>query len=179
MGSKTQQGFTLIEAMVVIALMGVLAAMAYPSFSGQIERAALKRAASNVENALSYARMTAIENNQRVSICPADSGATVCAGDADWSRGIMVFEDNGTIGTFSTSDDRFLRFFSADSDKINIAPTGSGSLKWISFLGGGAKATFSSGIGASLTLGKPSGKIKFCLIINQLGRVVRNENCSK
>lgn len=53
---RQQSGFTLIELMIVISIMGVIASLAAPSFRDQLARMKIKDAANSVEMALKQAR---------------------------------------------------------------------------------------------------------------------------
>jgi type IV fimbrial biogenesis protein FimT len=68
MRSKSVSGFTLIEVMIVIAIMGILAAIAAPNFRNYMTQSRLKGAARQVMSDLMLARMQAVTKNNEVKV---------------------------------------------------------------------------------------------------------------
>lgn len=73
---RPDRGFTLIELMLVIAIAGVLMAVAIPSFSTFMETSRLRSASSGLYEALIIARSEAIKRGTSVAVSPAASGWT-------------------------------------------------------------------------------------------------------
>jgi type IV fimbrial biogenesis protein FimT len=84
---RRQSGFTLIELMVIIAVLGVLVAIALPSFTSTIDRRNLVGAANDIFAGLQYARSEAIKRNQNIEF-QFDAAATPwCYGISDPGNG--------------------------------------------------------------------------------------------
>lgn len=81
-GIRAEKGFTLIEMMVVIAVMGILLALAAPSFTIYFEKTRTKRAAETMAAFLVNAKSESIKRNATVRVVfqLSGGGATWCAG---------------------------------------------------------------------------------------------------
>jgi len=97
------RGFSLIELMVVVALVAILLVLAVPAFRNMIQ---INRVAGEVNSFsadLQYARSEAIQRGVPVSLCPSSDGAT-CLGTNTWHSGWIVFVDYNGSGTMQTGD---------------------------------------------------------------------------
>jgi len=94
MGVKTSRlhGFTLVESLFVIAVLGILLAVAVPSLSGFGHGTRLSAYSNHFLATLLLARSEAIKRNARVAICKSRDGQS-CSSEGPWSQGWIVFSD--------------------------------------------------------------------------------------
>lgn len=88
---KTQIGFTAIEALVSMAIVGLLASLAMPSFVDAIERYRISTVVDELSSAINTTRNTAIQRNGNVVFAKL-AGAT-CPTTQQWSCGWEIFQD--------------------------------------------------------------------------------------
>lgn len=77
---RNQQGFTLLEIMIVTVIIGVTAALAVPNFTLMYARHELYQATTSLYNRLVFARSAAISRNTMITATPGNplpSGAGV------------------------------------------------------------------------------------------------------
>jgi len=67
-------GFTIIELMITLVILGVLIMVAIPSFNDLVLSTRVKGAASDVYAALTFARSEAIKRNTNVTVGPLTAG---------------------------------------------------------------------------------------------------------
>lgn len=74
MNTKAQRGFTLTEIMIAVAILGILTAIALPSFRQYIANQRIKSVSFDLVATLSLARSEAVKRNATVDINPASGG---------------------------------------------------------------------------------------------------------
>ena len=100
-------GFTLMELMLVVSVLGVLAVVGLPSLGDMVARAETNGASRELQTAFSLAKSEAIKRGQTVSLCASTAG-TDCNADA-WNNGWIVFVDanndaDGIAGSVDAGD---------------------------------------------------------------------------
>ena len=101
---RKQDGFTIIELIVVIAVIGIIAAIAVPDFMSYLPDARLKSAARDVYSNLQMAKMGAIKSNSSWAVVfnASDGTYQVCSGkgaDNSWGG-----TDNDVVKTVDLND---------------------------------------------------------------------------
>lgn len=91
-------GFTIVEVLIVMAVAGVLAAIAVPSMRGMVNDMRLRSAHGLIINDLNLARGEAIKRNTRVLMCVRNADGTDCAAGTNWQSGWVVCYDDDRDG---------------------------------------------------------------------------------
>lgn len=111
-----ERGFTLLELMVVVAIIAISVTLAAPSFSQMIANYRVRSSAESIINGLSYARAEAVRRNSAVSFTLASGGSGWAVGQVSPSTTLQSRSNNDSPGTSVASSNA--------STSVTFLPTG-------------------------------------------------------
>jgi type IV pilus assembly protein PilA len=120
---RIQKGFTLIELMIVVAIIGILAAVALPAYQDYTVRARVSEAVSVASGAKATVGEN-IANENAVNANACNGVAAIAAADATKNVASMSCGGNGVITVISTAQ--------AGGVTLTLTPglTASGQVTW-------------------------------------------------
>ncbi|WP_119328082.1 GspH/FimT family pseudopilin [Cysteiniphilum halobium] len=160
-------GFSLIEGMIVIAVMAIVIAVAVPLMVGTFGRANSEIYLDKVKAALELGRITAMSEATSVFLCPSSDGATCATVPAsNWGNNRLIL--------FTSSDG-----VSTDVDRIitTIEPPTTGEYMsssngdTVEFRPNGLSSTAVSLFYCAIVDGQGAGRYDREVVINMIGRI--------
>ena len=115
--TRSDRGFTLVEIMVVVVILGMLATLVAPAVLGQSDKAKVKAAQTAMKQLHSAAQMYYLEQNRIPTmedlITPDEKGQSYLEGDYEsapkdpWGNEFQIFQLEGTnkFAVFSNGPD--------------------------------------------------------------------------
>lgn len=119
---KHQAGFTLVELLIVLSLVGVLASLAVPGFRGMLVNRTVQSAVDALMTDMRYARSEAVKRSAQVTVCQSANGTSCAVGSNLWVGGWIVFVDKDGDGVWEAGDE-IVRVQPALTSMASIAST--------------------------------------------------------
>lgn len=154
---KSARGFTLVEALVVIALIAIIAALALPSYTSFIGTMNAKTVAFDLIGDLTLARSEALKRNVTITVAPIGG---------DWANGWRIQEPDN-----DDADDQPQVLRERDGSKSKVAISSAGGKCDLVFLPNGRVAAIEDDdqCGKWSITSSASDAIDRCVVISPTG----------
>ena len=152
MNSQKNAAFTLVEVMIVIAIIGIIAAIAVPSYQDMIERNRLKQAVESLQSDLQYARTEAIKRSKDLRL--------TLTGTSSWCYGID--DDNTTCACGTAGDCAIKTVNSGNFQGITLEGNNSATFSFRRGTAGAMGSTLSSTNYQARVVVSNSGRVRIC-----------------
>jgi prepilin-type N-terminal cleavage/methylation domain-containing protein len=142
---RSEKGFSMMELMIVITLIGVLSAIALPSFIDYRRNLDYRTTARNVANLLQLAKSQAIKENLEQRVVITQAGYGIQAGDKAYSAGFPTSPTNFSLIPSSV--------VTTPITTIQFTPRGTASVPGF------------------VDIKDTTGQIRFTVTVNSIGRI--------
>ena len=119
-------GFSLIELMVVMGVLGILLTVAAPAFVNLVRDNRLLSEVYGLRAALNNARTEALTQRSFVTVCESDDGASCADTGNDWNKGYIAFTDfdgDGVLDPNGPRGDAIVQSRVLDNETLTITYT--------------------------------------------------------
>ncbi len=102
--NRKNAGFTLLELVIIIAILAITMAIAAPSLSTMISDNRITSGVNDFTAALQFAKAEAAARISPVTICKKNNASNNCTVGNDWQQGWIVFADTNGDGDVDGDD---------------------------------------------------------------------------